>query len=194
MVDQRRMSVELECKVRVPSLAAVRDGLRAAVAEYVGRVIETNWLFDRDGGELLNAGCGLRVRSVEVLDGQGPGATLTYKGPRTDSAFKCREEIEAGIGDPAAMASILHALGYHERVVFEKRRESWVLGSCAIELDELPKLGTFVEVEGPDENAIREALSALGLAAAEVVNESYVAMAAASGRKTASSAMSLCFE
>ncbi len=181
MIMDVRMSVELECKVRVPSLEAVRDELRTAGAKYVGRVLETNRLFDRDDGELKNTGCGLRVRSVEVLDGQGPGATLTYKGPRTDSAFKCREETEVGIGDPAAMASILHALGYHERVVFEKRRESWVLGSCDIELDELPKLGTFVEVEGPDENAIREALSALGLAAAEVVNDSYVSMAAAVG-------------
>lgn len=175
------MPIELECKVRVPSLVPIRDRLRAAGAKYVGRVLETNRLFDRPDGSLQQAGCGLRVRSVEVLDGRGPAASLTYKGPRTPSMFKRREEIEVDIGDSEAMTEVLHALGYTERVVFEKRRESWLLGPCRVELDELPKLGTFVEVEGPDEAAIRTGMGALGFSESGSIKQGYVSMVAALG-------------
>lgn len=175
------MPIELECKVRVPSLVPIRGRLQSAGASWVGRVLETNRLFDRRDDSLREAGCGLRVRSVEVLDGRGPAATLTYKGPRTPSLFKRREEIEVDIGDTEAMTEVLHALGYAEKIIFEKRRESWLLDPCHVELDELPKLGTFVEVEGPDERAIQDVLSSTGLAEAEHVSEGYAAMTAALG-------------
>jgi adenylate cyclase class 2 len=175
------MPIELECKIRVASHAELREKLRLAEADYVGCVLETNSLFDLPDRALQRAGCGLRIRSTIVLEGCGPGSTLTYKGPRTPGAFKCREEIETGISDAGAAAALLHALGYVERIIFEKRRESWRLGRCEIELDELPRLGLFVEIEGPDEAAIREAMIALGLAGAESISESYVSMVAGLG-------------
>jgi adenylate cyclase class 2 len=175
------MPIELECKVRVGSLAEIRGRLQETGAEYVGQVLETNRLFDRRDGSLGRAGCGLRVRSVVVMDGNGPTPTLTYKGPRQDSAFKRRQEIEVPIGDSGAATEILHALGYTERVIFEKRRETWRLGPCQIELDELPELGTFVEIEGPDEAEIRTALAALGLSQAQSINKGYASMIAGLG-------------
>jgi len=170
--------VELECKVRVESLAAPRERLRAAGAQRVARVLEENRLFDRPDGSLRLAGCGLRVRSVRVLAGTAAKATLTFKGPRAAGVFKQREEIEVEIDDAETMGGILRALGYAERVVFEKRRESWLLGPCRVELDELPELGTFVEVEGPDETAIRTALAAISLESLPPIARSYAAMAA----------------
>ncbi|MFH1418823.1 MAG: class IV adenylate cyclase [Planctomycetota bacterium] len=187
------MPVELECKLRSPPHGALREKLRAAGASYVGRVLETNRLYDRADGSLRQSGRGLRIRSVEVLDGPAVRPTLTYKGPRTASAFKRREETEVEIGDAAVMAAVLAALGFAEAVSFEKRRESWRLEDCRIEMDELPELGSFVEVEGSDEQAIRSALTALGLSAAEVVDTSYVAMVAALLGKDASRPLVLRF-
>ena len=164
------MAIELECTVRVASLEAVREKLRAAGAEYMVRVLEDNKLFDSLDGSLRKADCGLRIRSASVMEGLDQAPTLTYKGPRTDCAFKSRRELEVAISDAATAAQLLRALGYSESVVYEKRRESWSLSGCRIELDELPALGVFVEVEGPNEPAIREVLATLNSRAAKKSN------------------------
>jgi predicted adenylyl cyclase CyaB len=87
--------------------------------------------------------------------------------------MKRREETEVRLDDAESMSMILAGLGFHARILFEKRRETWELGLCLIEFDELPELGLFVEVEGPDEGAIRRCLGVLGLAEAAHVAESY---------------------
>lgn len=103
-------------------------------------------------------------------------ATLTFKGPLQRAAFKQREEIEFSLPDAEGAVRLLEALGYAPWLTFEKRRETWSLGSCKIELDELPKLGCFIEVEGPAEADIRAVLTALGLDAAKSITRSYAAM------------------
>ncbi len=170
------MAEELECKIRVESHEAIRERLRDSGATYIGRVCETNRLFDNDDASLLAADCGLRVRTVRVLDGEGPAASLTYKGPRQASDLKRREELESAVTDPEAVAAILAALGFSERVLFEKRRESWRLAECQVELDELPALGLFVEIEGPSAPAVTAAIAQIGLADEPLIAESYIAL------------------
>lgn len=170
------MPTELECKLAVADHAPIRTALRDAGAAPVGRVVEINHLFDRPAGDLRRADCGLRVRTAEAVDRDETRATLTYKGPRCDGAFKQREEIEVVIDDAAAAIRILESLGYAEQLRFEKRRETWRLSDCTIELDEIPPSQRFIEVEGPDESAIRGVLDKLGLDPAASIRDSYVAM------------------
>ncbi len=170
------MAEELECKVRVESHEAIRNRLRDAGATHVGRVCETNRLFDDAEASLLAADCGLRVRSIRLLDGQGPSASLTYKGPRQASDLKRREELESAVSDPEAVAAILAQLGFSERVLFEKRRESWRLADCQVELDELPALGLFIEVEGPSTAAVKAVIAQIGLSDEPLIVESYIAL------------------
>ncbi len=66
--------------------------------------------------------------------------------------------------------------GEQRCVTFEKIRESWQLGDCRIELDEVPLLGTFVEIEGPSEPAVNKIKSELGFDAAKTITQSYVKM------------------
>lgn len=172
------MPVELEAKIRVDDHAPIRDALRTAGANYLGRVLEINHLLDRDDCSLRDTGCGLRVRSIVVLDGTGPGATMTFKGPKQAGAFKQREEHETPIADADAALAILRGLGHTRELVFEKRRETWQLADCTVELDEIPVLGSFVEVEGPSAEAIQDVLEALQLNANDNINDSYVAMLA----------------
>jgi len=180
------VAIELEIKIRVESHEPIRGALRDAGAARVSRVLETNRILDLPDGSLYRAGCGLRVRSVEVLDGDGLAATLTYKGPREAGRFKRREELEVAVEDAASLLSILQALGYGERIVFEKRRESWRLEDCRVELDEVPLIGTFVEVEGPTEAAIDAAMERLGLAGRATEPQSYVGLLAERADKSAS--------
>lgn len=170
------MPEELESKVKVGDHDAVRARLKSAGAEYLGRVLETNRIFDDKAGSLLASGCGLRVRECHVLDGIDRPATLTYKGPVRDGVFKRRTEIEVAIDDAGAMTEILAGLEFSPRIVFEKRRESWRLKGCEVELDEVPGLGLFVEVEGPNEEAIQGTMSWLGLDSHDSIRSSYIAM------------------
>ena len=84
--------------------------------------------------------------------------------------------MEVSVANADTALQILEQLGFAPVLRYEKRRESWMLGSCRIELDEPPHVGLFVEIEGPDEGAIRSCREDLGLVAAEAVSQSYVAM------------------
>lgn len=170
------MPVEIEAKFKVDSHDAIRAALPETGAERLGRVLETNHIFDNKTRTLLSSGQGLRVRHCRAEDGDDPPATLTYKGPRQPGPMKTREEIEVRLDDPAAGRMLLERLGFVEAVRFEKRRESWRLGDCRIELDEVPHLGCYVEIEGPDESAICRAQEKLGLGKCEIIRASYIAL------------------
>ncbi len=173
------MPIELEAKLRVSDHQPVRERLRAIGAESRGCVLETNTLLDTTDGQLRTRGCGLRVRRAVHDDTGGATCTVTFKGPRSAGVLKHREEIETTAGDGDAMRALFHALGYTRSLIFEKRRETWSFNGCLIELDEVPQLGLFVEVEGPDEPTIHNVIDALDLNAAERVVDSYAALLAA---------------
>jgi adenylate cyclase, class 2 len=124
-------------------------------------------------------------------------AILTYKGPaesagaassaatpghnRPSPHHKTREEIEAEILDPAAMAKVLHALGLRGWFHYEKFRTTYQLPAkkswakdLLIELDETP-IGAFIELEGPPE-AIDRAAHELGYSRHDYVTKSYLAL------------------
>ncbi len=176
------MPVEVECKIRVEQHEPVRERVRAAGGRFLSRVFEVNRILDRDDGSLRTAGCGLRIRATTVLDGPARPATVTFKGPREPGPYKRRQELEVAINDTERMGDLLAALGYHEVLLYEKNRESWQLGDCRVELDELPLLGRFVEIEGPDETAIAAAAARLGFAETPLVPDSYVALVATWGK------------
>jgi adenylate cyclase class 2 len=90
--------------------------------------------------------------------------------------LKSREELEVEVSDPASATSLLERLGYLRTLSFEKRRESWELDRCKVELDELPHLGKFVEVEGPDEASVMRVRERLGLASRPIVKSGYIAL------------------
>lgn len=173
------MPVEIEAKLQVDSHEPVRRALVAAGAQYCGRVLEINHLLDCEDHSLRDSGRGLRVRRVTVEDGAGPGATVTYKGPKQPGAFKARDEHESEIADPDALMAILRALGFSRVLTFEKRRETWRLGPCTVELDELPMLGRFVEIEGPDRAEIARVIEQTGLDAHRSIADAYAGLLAA---------------
>ncbi len=170
------MAVELEAKLAVDSHDEVRVRLPAVGADRMGFVLETNAIFDSASRSLLANDEGLRVRGLDVIDGPARPATLTYKGPKRPGPLKQREEIEVSISDAQAARSLLVALGFVEALTFQKRRETWALDECHIELDELPHLGHFVEVEGPDGDAVHGVLERLGLSDRPIIKTSYIAL------------------
>jgi adenylate cyclase class 2 len=171
------MATELEAKIKVPDFAPLRARLRELGASSQGIVHETNTFFDTTSAALQGGGKGLRIRINRSENGHEE-AIITFKGPRKPGTFKNREELETTVSDPTTTEAIFKALGLERRISFEKRRESWKLGSCKIELDEIPHLGTYLEIEGPDEQSITTIQHQLGLDHAPHITDSYASLLA----------------
>ena len=125
---------------------------------------------------LLAADRGLRIRQNRNLATGTEEFILTLKGPRLHGQLKSREETEVTVGDLKQMTSVLEQLGFRVVLSFEKKRESWTLGGCHVELDEVPHLGTYIEVEGPGEERVMKVREQLGLSDRPLVKASYIAL------------------
>ena len=158
---------EIEVKLPVPDLSAVRNRLSSGVARlHASWHDETNDLYDDAERKLSGSGRTVRLRRA------GGRAVLTYKGAsRFESGARVREEREVEVSDAAEAGAILAGLGLRKSFRYEKRREEWDADGCIVSLDVTP-IGTFVEIEG-DPAAIRRLVAALGLDASEAIPYSY---------------------
>jgi len=150
------MPTEIEKKYRLSKKqrAEVLQRLPKIGAERKREEFEENTLY---AGETLDVGHSvLRLRRI------GKRGILTYKERfPTRSGIKHQREDETRVGDPDAIELILDALGFTPALVYEKRRETWVLGKTEIVIDELP-FGLFMEIEGT-EQGIRDVESKLAI-------------------------------
>jgi adenylate cyclase class 2 len=169
------MGQEIEAKIKVEDLQAVRNRLQAARAIRKAKYLETNTFFDTPDRSLQSADRGLRIR-VAVDEQNRSRCIVTMKGPLQRGQFKTREEIEFTASDAEAVRTIFENMGYHTSLSFEKRRESWSLGDCEVDLDELPYLGNFVEIEGKSDVAIAAVRDSLGLAGLPSITSGYISM------------------
>ncbi len=171
------MKIEIEAKCRVDDLSVIRSRVEQLDGGHVARMLEDNIFLDTHDRQMAASDCGLRVRVLEVVGNGKPAETVvTFKGPRQHGRLKSRREIELAVDAAPAMLELLAELGYHETIRFEKRRDRWRLDGCTIELDELPILGCFVEIEGPDDAAVLAVREKLGLSNRPMIKSSYVSM------------------
>ncbi|MBU2667416.1 hypothetical protein KOI35_28280 [Actinoplanes bogorensis] len=54
-------------------------------------------------------------------------------------------------------------MGFQALRYQENYREEWKLGDVTLDLDSWPDLATYLEIEGPSEDAVRTTADALGL-------------------------------
>ena len=188
---------EVEIKLRVDDLAALRRKLRALGARLRHRVHELNILFDTPQQRLRKKGQLLRLR-LEYR----PGATkvplrslLTYKGPglgpagtpapgllpgtsnRFPHRYKVREEVETPVTEPARLVQIFGAIGLLPSFRYEKYRATYRLPrlrGLLVELDETP-IGVFLELEGSP-RLIDQASRLLGFTPGDYLLSSYAAL------------------
>ena len=170
------MPLEIEVKLRVSDHQVIREALTAAHATFVGHFHETNIFFDRPDRALRAADSGLRIRLWRREDEPETAALLTFKGPRQATPLQPREAFDVALAPAEQAIPLLKALGYEQVLSFEKRRESWELADCKVELDTLPVFGTFVEIEGPSEPAVVAVQHTLKLENVAPVRPSYSAM------------------
>ena len=171
------MPNELEAKMKVTDLARVRARLVELDAKWLTNRREVNAFFDTAEGALLSRDSGLRLRMNANQDGSRE-VVLTFKGKQIESdGLKNREEIEVVVDDLDRTRLLLSRLGYLPGLQFEKKRESFELLGCRVELDELPPpIGTFVEIEGESKADIDVVRERLGLLDEPLITTGYAGM------------------
>ena len=170
------MALEIEAKMRIADLTRVADALKLAGATPVTEHHETNIFFDTPESSLLAGGKGLRLRIDREPANGRTTRIITFKGPRQSGPLKTREETEVIVDSEPSAIALLQCLGYRRVLTFEKIRRSWKLGDCKVELDELPLIGTFVEIEGPGDAEVMRVREQLGLSGTAIEMSSYASM------------------
>lgn len=170
------MAVEIEAKMKLSDRAAMDAALAAAGAVRVAELHEVNTFYDTPQHALKSTDRGLRIRVEIDQVSQDRRVIITHKGPRAHGKLKSRSETELTVTSEADAAAMLSTLGYHPVLSFEKRRVRYDLDGCRVELDTLPYLGEFVEIEGPSDDAVLGVRAKLGLGHEPMVRASYIAM------------------
>ena len=168
------MPSEIEAKLKVSSLEDVERGLRDCRASYKRETVQTDCYLDTGDGQLRRSDRALRLRR-DKSDGD-ERSIVTYKGPKEKDDYKKRVEIEFEVDDAEAAGALFEAIGYRKALAFNKRRRLWQLLGCEVALDELPLLGVFVEIEGPNSGAIARVQEMLGLGEIPHIMDSYATL------------------
>ncbi|QQE10507.1 class IV adenylate cyclase [Planctomycetota bacterium] len=171
---------EIEAKMKLTDREAIEEKLRKLDGEFVCEIFEINTYFDTPTCELKQKDEGLRIRIEQHCNEAGDEITkkvvMTHKGAREGGELKSRMENEVVIEHADSGEHLINGLGYEAVLRFEKRRKRWKFYGCLIELDELPLIGQFIEIEGKTDEVIYEARKKLGLDHEALITTSYIAM------------------
>jgi len=124
-------------------------------AQDFGEELITEQIFHDREGRWYQEGKFARIRTT------GKGIFFTYKHVESRTATGT-VEIEFGITEPEKMKVFLESMGLVMDRAQEKRRHKFRLGEVIVDIDTWPKIPTYVELEGPSEEAIKNAAVQLG--------------------------------
>lgn len=159
--------LEREIKLRYDSPDAARTAVRALGARpFRARRLQADALLDAEGRTLSARGQVLRIR---IEEGR---SVVTFKTPAEHPTMKLREELETSVGDGGTLLSLFERLGLRIWFRYEKYREEYALDGVVLAVDETP-VGTFLEIEGRDDETITAVARALGRTSDDYVLDSY---------------------
>jgi len=151
------MQTEIEAKFLDIDPEALRVKLKAAGATLVHpeRLMSRN-VFDLPDQTFQQSGAWVRLRD------EGDKITLGFK-KLNDRTLHGTQEITVGVDNFEKTADILAAMGLVNKSFQETKRERWQFGNTEITIDTWPWIPTFVELEAPDEEKLKEAADKLKL-------------------------------
>lgn len=171
---------ETEVKLRIEgSVLEVKQKL-ATFCKYSTPTEEENRIYDTAEGKLKDRKQVLRIRYAKHPVGDlDPKIELTFKDKGTRSkGISSRPEYNVNIqrNELANLTKVLEGLGYRPSFVYEKKRETWKFPDVkvTVEIDELPYIGHFLEIEGPDSDVIEQVIDQLGVRHFERCSGSYI--------------------
>jgi len=143
------MAYEVEMKFPAPDRATLKARLAGLGATIAAPQSEVDVYFAHPARDFANSDEALRIRR------KGSANFITYKGPKIDALTKTRREIDLPLppGEPTAQAwtALLEALGFTAVGEVRKSRRKadvdWQGRSVEVSLDEVDRLGFYVELE-----------------------------------------------
>jgi len=102
---------------------------------------------------------------IRIRD-QGDKTTLCFKrrSHKDSQAIDDTKEIEVEVGDFDTTIELLKEAGWPHKTYQENRRETWTLDETEVVIDEWPWMPPQVEIEGPNEQAVKNVAEKLGFA------------------------------
>lgn len=111
--------------------------------------------FDFKDKRLAAIGGWVRIRD------EGDKITMSYK-QVSDLTIHGTKEVMLTIDSMEQAKIFLEVLGVYAKSVQENKRETWNLDNCEVVIDTWPWVPTCIEVEGPNEDAVRTVAEKLG--------------------------------
>ena len=91
----------------------------------------------------------------------GEVTTLTYKNVEANT-IDGTKELEIEVSNFYDTLSMMELLGYKHRAYQENKRLRYILDNVEIDIDSWPLIPTYLEIEGPSEEAVYNTLKELG--------------------------------
>jgi len=152
---------EFELKAVVDDVAERRRRVEQAGGrlEFEGKISDRR--YDFASGELTSRDEVVRTRTY--ISKASTKTYLDWKGSTEfRDVYKVREEITTGIGDLAALDTILQKLGLQVVTEIDREISQYQLAGAAIRFEIYPRMDDLVEVEG-EPDAIESAIEAIGI-------------------------------
>lgn len=151
------MHTEIEAKWLNIDKDEIRKKLKSLGAKLESpERLMTRRTFDFPGMTLEKHGGWVRVRN------EGDKVTLSYK-QLQDRTLHGTKEVTVVVNDFDSTCNFLMAIGMNPHAFQETKRESWKIGHVEIEIDTWPWIPSFVEIEAPSEEKLKEVAKKLNL-------------------------------
>ncbi len=131
--------------------------------DYGEDILEETIFYDK-GLKWQSSGKFVRLRKNKT------GVFLTYKHHLSETVGGA-EEIEFIIGDMSKAETFLERLGLVAYRHQQKKRHSFQLGEVVADIDTWPRIPTYIELEGPTEESLKQVATKLNLDWRNVVLE-----------------------
>lgn len=146
------MHTEYEVRVLEIDKEQIEKRLKELGAEFKWDKIQRRYVYDfipRIDGKWI------RLRT------NGEKTTLTIKN-LVSSKIDGTQELEVEVDNFERCHLILKELGYEPKGYQENRRIQYMLNGVEVDIDFWPLIPTYIEIEGPSEEAVYKTLEALG--------------------------------
>jgi len=146
-------NIEYEVRVLEVDVEKIQKKLNELNASLVEDVFQRRYLYDFNP---VNPDKWIRLRT------NGKTTTLTIKDVVT-SKIDGTHELEIEVSDFDTTNEILNELGYSVRGIQENKRIKYDLNGVEVDIDTWPKIPTYLEIEGKNEEEVYSTLDILGI-------------------------------
>ena len=147
------MNTEIEVRILDIDKDDLVSKLEKLNAKFIGDFNQVRYCYDFNPKQ-ENKWIRLRTNGIKN--------TLTIKEVK-ENTIEGTKELEIEVSSISDTDKILNELGYKMRSIQENHRIQYILNDVEIDIDDWPKLNTFVEFEGKSVEDVKEVISLLGL-------------------------------